>query len=105
MRYAHVRRFTTVVLGLFLAAASGCASSPQSRFYALDPMEPSQAATGDASDAGRIIVAIGPVAIPDYMDRPQIVTRSGRNEVVVNEFDRWSGSFEDDISGRLMKWI
>jgi len=61
-------------------------------------MENPQPAPSDSSQAGRIIVALGPVSIPDYMDRPQIVTRSGRNEAVVNEFDRWTGSLEDDIT-------
>lgn len=98
MIYAHFRRFTTLVLGLFLTVAAGCASSPPSRFYTLSPLETPKPATSDLSQAARIIVAVGPVTIPDYMDRPQIVTRSGRNEVVVNEFDRWAGSIEDDIS-------
>jgi len=103
MIYAHFRRLMTLVLGLFLTVAAGCASSPPSRFYVLSPLENPQPATSDSSQAARIIVAIGPVAIPDYMDRPQIVTRSGRNEAVVNDFDRWSGSLEDDISRVLVE--
>lgn len=103
MIYTHFRRLTTLVLGLFLTVAAGCASSPPSRYYALSSLENAQPATGDSSQAARIIVAIGPVAIPDYMDRPQIVTRSGRNEAVVNEFDRWAGSLEDDISRVLIE--
>ena len=98
MIYAHFRRLTTLALGIFLTVAAGCASSPASRFYTLSPMENPQPAPSDSSQAGRIIVALGPVSIPDYMDRPQIVTRSGRNKAVVNEFDRWTGSLEDDIT-------
>jgi uncharacterized lipoprotein YmbA len=98
MIYAHFRRPAALILGLFLTVAAGCASSPPSRFYALSTLENPQPAISDSSQAGRMIVAVGPVAIPDYMDRPQIVTRTGRNGAVVNEFDRWAGSLEDDIS-------
>jgi uncharacterized protein len=98
MIYAHFRRPAALILGLFLTVAAGCASSPASRFYALSTLENPQPALSDSSQTGRIIVAVGPVAIPDYMDRPQIVTRTGRNEAVVNDFDRWAGSLEDDIS-------
>ena len=98
MIYAHFRRLSTLALGLFLTVAAGCASSPASRFYTLSPLENPQPAASASSQAERIIVAVGPVAIPEDMDRPQIVTRTGRNEVMVNEFDRWSGPLEDDIS-------
>jgi uncharacterized protein len=102
MIYAHLRRLTTPILGLLMMYAIGCSSSP-SRFYTLSPLENPQLAASDSPQAACIIVAVGPVAIPDYMDRPQIVTRSGRNEAVVNEFDRWSGSLEDDISRVLIE--
>ena len=43
-------------------------------------------------------VSIAPVEIPDYLERPQIVTRDGRNELRLAEFDRWAGSLSDNIS-------
>lgn len=51
---------------------------------------------GDSRHGG-LIVAVGPLRIPDYLDRPQIVTRSGRNELTLSEFDRWGGSIENNI--------
>ena len=44
------------------------------------------------------VVAVGPVAIPDYLDRPQILTRSGPSELQLAEFERWAGSLEKDVS-------
>ncbi len=50
-----------------------------------------------------VIVALGPVSIPDYLDRPQIVTRSGQNELAVDDFHRWAGSLETDITRVLIE--
>ena len=59
----------------------------------------------DASPEQSRIIAIGPVRIPDYLDRPQIVTRSGKNELKLSEFDRWAGSLESDVTRVLVEDI
>jgi hypothetical protein len=51
------------------------------------------------------IIAVGPVRIPDYLDRPQIVTRSGKNELNLSEFNRWAGSLGDDVNRVLVEDI
>lgn len=82
---------------LFLVAA-GCAPTPPSDFYVLSPM----AAAGEASAApprDSLSVSVGPVKIPEYLNRAQIVTRSGQNRLEVNEFNRWGGSLASNISG------
>jgi len=78
----------------------GClGSSPASRFYTLAPL---QVRDGPGSTATDATLAIGPIEIPDYVDRQQIVTRTGANELVVAEFDRWGGSLESEISSSLV---
>jgi hypothetical protein len=59
----------------------------------------------DGSSPHNVVIAIGPVHVPDYLDRPQIVTRSGKNELKLSEFDRWAGSLEADISRVLVENI
>ena len=92
-----------VFLGICLFAWGGCASSKMSRFYTLTPVsgagEPYKTVPGGQG----IAVAVGPVAIPDYLDRPQILTRSGARELRLAEFDRWAGSLEKDISRVLVE--
>jgi uncharacterized protein len=34
-------------------------------------------------------VGVGPVTLPPYLDRPQLVTRAGSNRAVLAEFDSW----------------
>ena len=90
-----------VTLTLFMLILTGCASSYSSRFYQLNAAQSTVSVASDVSPCHGLVVAIGPVRIPDYLDRPQIVTRSGKNELKLSEFDRWAGSFESDV-GRVL---
>jgi uncharacterized lipoprotein YmbA len=81
-------------VSIFLVA-SGCATSPQSQFYALSSLtvpEPAAPASEQAT-----VVAVGPVTIPDYVDRPEIVTMEGPNKVAIHDFDRWAGPLDSDL--------
>ena len=40
---------------------------------------------------------VGPVTVPELVDRPQMVTRVSDNEVAVNEFARWGESLKSNI--------
>ncbi len=91
------RILNAVATGLLLMCVAGCASSPPSKFYQLNSLKTETSTVKDDSLGERITVAVGPLRIPDYLDRPQIVTLSGRNELKLAEFDRWAGSLEKDI--------
>jgi uncharacterized lipoprotein YmbA len=74
-----------VAVGL---AGAGClGSSPASRFYTLSTLSPHEGQGGGGGAAVRVRVA--PVSLPEGVDRPQMVRRTGENTVVVEEFDRW----------------
>ena len=95
----HLQRlFFLAVVTLLLA---GCASSPSARFYTLTPLGRHDAETSPQAMATPVSVRIGPVEIPDYLDRPQIATRDGRNELRLAEFDRWAGSLSENIAAVL----
>ena len=92
-------------LALVVVLLAGCASSPPSKFYQLSPLQNRTVVTWDASLEKPEMIAIGPVHIPDYLDRPQIVTRAGKNELRLSEFDRWSGSLDSDVTRVLVEDI
>ncbi len=50
-----------------------------------------------------MVVAIGPVSLPDYVDRPQIVTRESAYAVKVASFDQWAGSLGDMVPRVLIE--
>jgi uncharacterized lipoprotein YmbA len=83
------------VIRLLLAIAillGACSTSPPSRFYTLSGPAPSTPAA-----AGGPSVLVGPVAIPAVVDRPEIVTTIGDNEVWLDEFNRWAAPLSDAI--------
>ncbi|MDA8239353.1 MAG: PqiC family protein [Nitrospiraceae bacterium] len=91
------------LLGGLLFLLSGCASSKPSKFYALNTMKISQDVRRTAFSDKHISIGLGPVEIPDYLDRPQIVTRTGQNELLIAEFERWTGSLREDIERVLLE--
>lgn len=78
-----------------VVALNGCfGTSPSSRFYTLTSQESRGISAAQKVD---VIVRIGPIIIPSYLDRRQIVTRNGRNGIELAEFDRWGGNLDDEI--------
>jgi uncharacterized lipoprotein YmbA len=86
---------SAVMVPLFLSA---CGTSRQARFYTLNSVQ-SLPATGKQTSVaeGPVRVGVGPIEIPDYLDRPQVVMRASENEITVSEFDRWGGPLRRDI--------
>ena len=71
---------------LVLFLISACGSSPPARYFALNPIDAEY--RQDPDDA--VILGLGPLRIPDYLNRSQIVTRALEAEMQVNEFSRWT---------------
>jgi uncharacterized lipoprotein YmbA len=94
---------TSAVLAACLASA-GCAGSQPTRFYTLAalPDAPAEAMPAQSSD---LVVGVGPVTLPAYLDRPQLVTRAGSNRMVLADFDSWAepldGMFARVLSDNL----
>lgn len=87
--------------GLTFAVMSGCATTPQMRFYTLEAAQP-PVATGASAVKRELTLAVGPVDLPEYLDRPQMVTRSGGNQLQVHEFERWGGLLQDEATAALV---
>lgn len=86
----------TALFGILVMLLAGCASTEPSKFYTLSPM-PGPGAGGSETGVHGIAVGVGPISIPDYLDRQQIVTTSKQNKVELSEFNRWAGSLKDSI--------
>ncbi len=95
------RKFRSTVTALFLISLilGACAVKTQSsRFYTLRPMETIERAKNPDRVMSMNSLAIGPIEIPDYLDRNQIVTKTTANELKRADFDKWAGSLKTDIS-------
>ncbi|MHB9837941.1 PqiC family protein [Paraburkholderia terrae] len=69
-------------------------SSPRSNFYTLSPDTTLESAGAPLS----VSVVVGPVTVPDLVDRPQLVTRVSGNEVKLNEFARWGEPLKSGVA-------
>jgi uncharacterized lipoprotein YmbA len=70
---------------ILLLVIAGCSDSPPTEFYTLSNM---QLPPGGPSTPGTV-VGVGPVTLPDYLDRPQIVTRASGNRMMLATFNAW----------------
>ncbi len=84
-------------LYLLVLLVSGCGSSPDSKFYTLNALPREASSPGTVQGNASVLVKVGPVTIPDTLDQSQIVTRSGPNELDLNEFNRWGGDLQTDF--------
>jgi hypothetical protein len=82
---------------LALLTLAGCASSPPTRFFALDPVSPGAPA---ASVTG-VPVKIDAVHIPPALDRDSMVRGESDNQLQISSQDRWAGDLGEMI-GRVL---
>ena len=82
----------TVFLAPFVLA--GCGSDKPTRLYVLSATT-EQPAT--MSPQG-ISVGVGPITLPKYLDRPQIVLGVSVNQLSQANFDQWGGDLNDNVT-------
>jgi uncharacterized lipoprotein YmbA len=78
---------------ILLLTAGGCGSK-QARFYMLSSSVDAGAAS---SVRGGTVLGVGPVTLPDYLIRYEIVTRKGPSEMVFAEFNRWAEPLDETM--------
>jgi uncharacterized lipoprotein YmbA len=104
MMTKYVLQIAVFTLGAFLVFLGGCAgTSPPSDFYVLSALQHSSTGTPSDGDKSKIAIGIGPVKLPDYLDRSQIVTRTGPNELKVAAFDRWAEPLKSSFPRILLE--
>jgi hypothetical protein len=84
--------FTLCVSSFML---SGCTRSKPAKFYLLHPL---QEAAAEKQSARSLSIGVGPVQMPEYLDRPQIVTRVSPGEVRLADFERWAEPLKGNFS-------
>jgi len=76
-----------VFFAVIAVALAGCLSprKDDSKFYVLSPVAD---AAGAASRP--ILLGLGPVKLPAYLDRQEVVTRVAANQLELSTVDRWA---------------
>jgi uncharacterized lipoprotein YmbA len=89
-----------VVASLAGTACFGPKSDPTT-FWVLTPVVAPVAGSGPVGPS----VGLGPVTVPEYLARPQIVTRVDEHQVLVDEFSRWAEPLDDMLAATLAEQI
>lgn len=89
-------RYGIAMAALCVAAAAGCGSTPKAHFYTLSAVPAAAGATAPSATAG-YGVAVGPITVPEAVDRPQIVVRLSPSQVEISELHRWAAPLKSEI--------
>lgn len=87
-----------ILLSVFGLMLAGCAGSSQpATFYMLRCLDSYPAAISTTAGEQRLSVLVGPITLPGYLDRTQIIMVAGKNEMAVDEFNRWAESLQESF--------
>ena len=104
-------RFTesrVILLGILVILLTGCVAggpSPPTRFYTLNALSESKMPQETTVGEKCFSIGIGPIQMPEYLNRPQIVTRLSSNELKLDEFSQWAEPLSDNFSTVLSENI
>lgn len=92
----------TTALALWLSIVlAGCSTAPGPRYYTLSADPPRRGNVLSSNLAGAstalYVVVLGPVTIPEFVDRPQLVVRVSETEVKIAESQRWAAPLDSEI--------
>ncbi|MGA7871847.1 MAG: PqiC family protein [Candidatus Binatus sp.] len=102
----------TCVAGALAISLAGCSYlakailAPQkdiSKFYLLTPTADTAAPASAAakSAGGDFTIGLGPIKLPPYLDRPEIVTRMAPNRLELSKEDRWGESLQNGFTSAM----
>ena len=90
---------------LFVVLSAGCAllhpGPDRSRYFTLTAS--SNADAGESKPRRDLAIGLGPITLPDYLDRPEVVFRVGANELHPWAFDVWAVPLADQFKSTLAR--
>ncbi len=88
-----------LLLGLVLAIAACAGTSPSTRYYVLTSEEHAATSTDSLSANHKApLISLGPVVIPSYLDRQQIISRTAPNRLQLQSFHHWAEPIQENIT-------
>jgi len=89
-----------MILFIFLGGCLGKGTQKPTEYYLLQPLNSSMEEQGVAAGEG-IVLGVGPVRARDYLNRPQIVTRTSTNEITIHDFHYWGEPLSTNLTAIL----
>ncbi len=98
--------YSLALILLISILGAGCTGkSPKATYYILSSMENDSSPLQPAASQDDLSIGVDRIKFPDELDRPSIVTRSGQNQLEVNEFHRWGGSLAKNVTQVILENI
>ncbi len=85
---------------LVLIVAQGCGTTPPTRLYVLEKTPVAEV----VSLPSGMRIALGPIMLPDYLERQQIVIRDG-GQLRLSGYDRWGEPLQRGVSLTLTEQL
>jgi len=92
---------TVIIVSIFfLGGCLGKGTQRPTEFFLLQPLDSSIEKQESAVGEG-VVLGIGPVRVRDYLNRPQIVTRTSANEIRIHDFNYWGEPLSTNFTAIL----
>lgn len=86
---------TVLVLVFTVLLLQACGTSRPTKYYLLSSVSPVDRAASMEQD---LVIGVGPIIMPEYLDRRQIVTRDKANELKVSTYHQWGEPLDQNLS-------
>ncbi|MFZ0931611.1 MAG: PqiC family protein [Syntrophobacteraceae bacterium] len=88
------------IMLLSLPLFCGCVSKPPN-YYVLHSLQSDAPGVKTARAENDLTIGVGPIKIPEYLERPQMAIRSTPNSLQFAEFDKWAEPLEKNLASLL----
>lgn len=92
--------FFVILLSFVFSGCLSIPNTPPPRFYTLRLINNLEEIKKFEIDS-KVIIGIGPIEIPEYQNRPQIVTQNKDGMLTFAQFERWGESLDSAV-GRVI---
>lgn len=102
---ARIAASSLVACSLLLAACSILGPLPDtSHFFVLAPLSGATTPpTGGTDSSATMLLGLGPIKLPPYLDRHEIANRLSPTQVTYSEVDRWAEPLSVSVSRVLLQ--
>ena len=71
---------------------------PKTRFFMLNPLSSSDQSAQPLASLPQVAIGVGPIRLPEYLDRRDIIVRTSRNEFELAELNQWAEPLSDTFA-------
>ncbi|WP_347988928.1 PqiC family protein [Methylomonas sp. AM2-LC] len=101
--YKHNNRLRIVALSSLMLSA--CSSHSPVEFYMLNAETSVDTPSPSVAFNSKLLIGIGPIHVPEYLNRPQMVIAKSENQYVLDEQHRWAENLTENINRSIAQFL